>query len=267
MGPKRKGRGRTVKGESNSQKRNETARQIMEQLNSRDEVKDEATPMAAIIREEADELRDNMNEDVQRIRDNLRVDYLIGLKQRINQIKTDIKNIKVPKSSSIIIWVPILIGILTYLICCFSLCEENDCCGPILLTFPLLMSKKALCWCLLQTINLLEKIPCEDDNKLISTPPPPVLKEKLTELATLFQEEDTQDDLMMFWIPLVLGVFFGILLIGGLIVALLKWINRARNNQSLLGINHEGNWVYGSKLQDKAALTAEKGKNLAPVTK
>ena len=93
MGPKRKGRGRTVKGESNSQKRNETARKIMEQLNSRDEVKDEATPMAAIIREEADELRDNMNEDAQRIRDNLRVDSLFGLKERINQIKTDIKNI------------------------------------------------------------------------------------------------------------------------------------------------------------------------------
>ena len=138
MNPKRKGRGRTVKG-SNS----------LKQLNSRDEVKDETTPLAEIIKEEADEIRDNMNEDVQRIRDNLRGDNMTVLKERINQIKTDIKNnIKVP-DASFIIWVPILIGILTYLICCFSLCEENDCCGPILLTFPLLMSKKSLCWCLL----------------------------------------------------------------------------------------------------------------------
>ena len=259
------GRGRKVQEASTSQKkRNERAQQIMEQLNSRDEVKEEeATTLQGIIKEEADEIRDNMNEDVQRIRDDLRGDNLTGLKERINQIKTEIKNVKFPDTSTFI-WVPILVGILTYLICCFSLCEENDCCGPILLTFPLLMSKKALCRCLLQTISLLKKIPCEDDTKLLSTPP--VIEEKLTELATLFQEEDTQDDLLMFWIPLVLGVLFGILLIGSLIAGLLKWIeNRARNNQSLLGINNEGNWVYGSRVQDKAALTAEKGQNLAPV--
>ena len=80
-------------------------------------------------------------------------------------------------------------------------------------------------------INLLKKIPCEDDTKLISTPP--VIEEKLTELAKVFQDEDTQDDLLRFWISLVLGVFFGILLIGSLIAGLLKWINyRAQNNQS-----------------------------------
>ena len=250
----RKGRGRTVK-QSKAKK----------QLNFRDKVKDEATLLAEIIKEEADEIRNNMNEDVQRIRDSLRGDYLTGIKERINQIKTDIKNNKVP-DATIIIWVPILIGFLTYLICCFSLCEENDCCGPILLTFPLLMSKKALCWCSLQTINLLKKIPCEDDKKLISNPH--VIEEKLTELATVFQEEGKQDDLLMFWIPLVLGVLFGILLIGSLIAGLLKWIDyRAPNNQSLLGINDEDNWVYGSKVQDKAALTAEKGQNLATVEK
>ena len=250
----RKGRGRTVK-QSKAKK----------QLNFRDKVKDEATLLAEIIKEEADEIRNNMNEDVQRIRDSLRGDYLTGIKERINQIKTDIKNNKVP-DATIIIWVPILIGFLTYLICCFSLCEENDCCGPILLTFPLLMSKKALCWCSLQTINLLKKIPCEDDKKLISNPH--VIEEKLTELATVFQEEGKQDDLLMFWIPLVLGVLFGILLIGSLIAGLLKWIDyRAPNNQSLLGINDEDNWVYGSKVQDKAALTAKKGQNLATVEK
>ena len=111
---------------------------------------------------------------------------------------------------------------------------------------------------------MLKKIPCEDDTKLISTHP--VIEEKLTELAKVFQNEDTQDDLLRFWISLVLGVFFGILLIGSLIAGLLKWINyRAQNNQSLLGINNEENWVYGSRVQDKAALTAEKGQDVASV--
>ena len=92
-----------------------------------------------------------------------------------------------------------------------------------------------------------------------------MIEEKFTELANVFQETGKQDDLLMFWIPLVLGVLFGILLIGSLILGLLKWIDyRARNNQSLLGINDEGNWVYGSKVQDKAAKTAEKGINLGP---
>ena len=64
----------------------------------------------------------------------------------------------------------------------------------------------------------------------------------------------------------MLGVFFGILLIGSLIAGLLKWINyRAQNNQSLLGINNEENWVYGSRVQDKAALSVKKGQNVASV--
>ena len=221
MGPKKNGRGQKGKS-TTTQKINETARQIREQF----------------------------TEDVQRIEDNLSGD---NLKRRFNQIKTNIKKIEIPAASAI--WVPFLIGVITYLICCFSLCEENDCCGPILLTFPLLISKKALCWCILQTINLLKKVPCEDDTKLLASPP---VKEKFTELAKVFQEEEAQNDLFVFWIPLVLGVLFGILLIGGITAGLIRWmINRARDNQTLLGINDEGSWVYGSKLQQKAALTAE----------
>ena len=252
MGPKKNGRGQ--KGKS-SQKINETALQVREQLNFKDVPINEAPDLTEIIKEEAEEVQENMNEDVQRIRDNLSEDKL---KKRFNQLKTNIKKIEIPAAS--VIWVPILIGIITYMICCFSLCEENDCCGPILLTFPLLISKKALCWCILLTINLLEKVPYEDDTKLLSPPP---LKEKFTELAKVFQEEKTHDDLLLFWIPLVLGVLFGILLIGGIIAGLVRWmINRARNNQTLLGINDEGSWVYGSKLQQKAALTAEDGKKV-----
>ena len=225
MGPKKNGRGK--KGKSTTQN------------------------MAETIKEKADEVQEKMNEDVQRIRDNLSEDKL---KRRFDQIKTNIKKIEIPAAS--VIWVPILIGIITYLICCFSLCEENDCCWPILL----LISKKALCWCLIQTINLLKKVPCEDDTKLLSPPP---VKEKFTELAKVFQEEETQDDLLLFWIPLVLGVLFGILLIGGAIAGLVRWMtNRARNNQTLLRINDEGSWVYGGKLQQKAALTAEDRKKV-----
>ena len=80
------------------------------------------------------------------------------------------------------------------------------------------------------------------------------MKEKLTELAAFFQEEDTQNNLLMFWIPLVLlGVVFGIRLIGSLLAGPLKWMN------------NKDNWVYGIRVQDKAALSAEKGHNLAPV--
>ena len=222
MDPKKNGRGQEA-SQLPREKMNETARQIRAQLNLSD------IPM------------------------NETPDFTW-----FNKIKTNIKKIEIPAAS--VIWVPILIGIITYLICCFSLCEENDCCGPILLTFPLLISKKALCWCILQTIKLLKKVPCEDDTKLLTSPP---VKETFTELANKFQKEETQDDLLMFWIPLVLGVLFGILFIGGIIAGLVRWmINRARNNQTLLGINDEGSWVYGSKLQQKAALTAEEGENV-----
>ena len=96
---------------------------------------------------------------------------------------------------------------------------------------------------------------CVDDTKMISSLP-----------VGIFQEEATQDDLLMFWIPLVLGIVFGILLIGSLIAGLLNWMNfGARKSQSLLGMSNEDNWVYGSRVQDKAALSAEKGQNLAPV--
>ena len=220
MDPKKNGRGQEA-SQLPREKMNETARQIRAQLNLSD------IPM------------------------NETPDFTW-----FNKIKTNIKKIEIPAAS--VIWVPILIGIITYLICCFSLCEENDCCGPILLTFPLLISKKAFCWCILQTIKLLKQVPCEDDTKLISSPP---VKEKITELAKVFQEEETKNDLLVFWIPLlVLAAWFGILLIGGIITGLVRWmINRARNNQTLLGINDEGSWVYGSKLQQKAALTSEDG--------
>ena len=89
-----------------------------------------------------------------------------------------------------------------------------------------------------------------DDTKLISSLP-----------VGIFQEA-TQDDLLIFWTALVFGIVFGILLFGSLIAGLLKW---ARKSKSLLGINIEDNLVYGSRVQDKAALSAEKGQNLAPV--
>ena len=207
MGPKRKRRSKNSEEDPSLQRKIETVREV--------------------IKEEANEFREKKQEDVNRIRENLNGNSLM---ERITQIKTGAKKIKAPAP---IIWIPILLGILTYFVCCFSLGNENDCCGVIL-------------W--------------EDDTKLISAPP---VKEKLTELATVFQKDETQDDLLMFWIPLLLGVLIGLLLIGGIIAGFVKWMMYlTQNNQTLLGINNEGKWVYGTKLQDKAALTANEGKDL-----
>lgn len=281
MGPKKKGQGqkgkkettstdlaKTIKDEANSiqEKMNEDAQRIRdnpnqiktnikkidipgkvrEQLNSRDVLMDKASDLSETIKDEAFAVHEKMNKDAQSIRDHLERD---NLKEKFHQIKANIMKVGIPAAS-------FLIGIITYLICCFSLCEENDFCGPILLTFPFLISKKALCWCLLQIINLLKKVPCEEDTKLLSPPP---VKEKITELAEVFQEEETQDDLLTFWIPIVVGVLFGILIIGGAIAGFMKWMIN-RNNQTLLRINNEGKWVYGSNVQERAALTAEEGK-------
>ena len=215
---------------------------------------------------QAQRLEQNRNEKVRKIKEHLNSsqneptnkDLIQKVQRKISEDFTTMKEHLDKKFFGLCL----VFGIMAYFICCF--CGQDECYGSVLLAFPFIISKEAFCWTLLKIINLLKKIPCEDDTKLISTPP--VVKKKLTELATVFQEEDTQDDLLRFWIPLVLGVLFGILLIGSLIAGLLKWINyQARNNQSLLGINIEGNWVYGSKVQDKAALTAKKGQNLAPV--
>ena len=156
--------------------RNEKARKIVEQLNSS---QNEPTNKAKVL---IQTVQEKITKDFKTIKENLDEKFVVGL----------------------------VVGIIAFFLCCF--CGQDECYGSVLLAAPFIISKKAFCWTLLKIIYLLEKIPCEDDTKLISTPP--VLKEKLTELATLFQEEDTQDDLMMFWIPLVLGVFFGILLIG-----------------------------------------------------
>ena len=204
MGPKRKGRG--IKEDASLQKKIETMH------------------FQEVMKEEAHKLREKKQEDAEKIKQSLKGNPLM---ERIN---IGAKKIKAPAP---IIWIPIFLGILTHFVCCFSLGNENDCCGVIL-------------W--------------EDDTKLISAPP---VKEKLTELATVFQKDETQDDLLMFWIPLLLGVLIGLLLIGGIIAGFVKWMMYlTQNNQTLLGINNEGKWVYGTKLQDKAALTANEGKDL-----
>ena len=217
----------TLKAQRLKKNRNEKAQKIVEQLNSS---QNEPTNKDLIIKM----VQEKISKGFKTMKENVDEKFVIGL----------------------------VVGIMAFFLCCF--CGQDECYGLALLAVPFIISKKAFCWTLIKIINLLEKIPCEDDTKLISTPP--VLKEKFNELATVFQEEEIQDDLLRFWIPLVLGVVFGILLIGSLIAGLLRWINyRARNNQSLLGINIDGNWVYGSRVQDKAALSAEKGQNLAPV--
>ena len=63
------------------------------------------------------------NEKVRKIKEQLKVKKGEA-RPLVEKIKTEIKNIKFPDASSII-WMPILIGILSYLICCFSLCEKK----------------------------------------------------------------------------------------------------------------------------------------------
>ena len=141
-------------------------------------------------------------------------------KQNKNEkVRKIVEQLNSSQKKKIIILPLMIIGIMIMAFCCCFFCGQDEC--------------------------------CENDTNLISTPP--VVKEKLTELAAIFQEEDAQNDFLMFWIPLVLGVVFGILLIGSLIAGLLKWMN------------NKDNWVYGIRVQDKAALIAEKGHNLAPV--
>ena len=230
------------------EKRDEDVRKIMEQLNSSEKIAKKGP--IVMIKDEASEIKDKIIEDVQTIKDNLNDGLLPRLKYRIKQIGTDMKKNEVPFASFLVF--PFLMAILTYFLCCS--CGEDECYWPSLIILPFSISKKALCWTLIQTINLLKKIPCEEQKKPTFTP---ALKEIVSEVTIVFHEE--KDPILMFWILLAFSVLLGILLLGGLIFGLVQW-TRNQNIKTLLGINEDGNWVYGSKVQEKAALTAENGK-------
>ena len=194
--------------------RNEKVRQIEEQLNSSQN--DEPTNKGPIQM-----FQEKITDDFKTIKENLDKKFVARLKY-----KTPLS-----LSSATTILLPVLIGILAYFICCF--CGQDECYGPVLLAVPLIISKKAFCWTVLETMNLLEKIPCEEKTKFH------------TELVAVVQDDAPKENLL-FWILLALVALLGFLFISALIVGLIKLMKKQKD-QTLLQIDEDGNWVYGSK--------------------
>ena len=135
-------------------------------------------------------------------------------------------------SSATTILLPALIGILAYFICCF--CGQDECYGPVLLAVPIIISKKVFCWTILNTVNLLEKVPCEEKIKIP------------TELVPVFRDDEHEVNLLL-WISLaLLAALLGTLFISALIAGLVKLL-RKQKDQTLLRIDEDGNWVYGGR--------------------
>ena len=135
-------------------------------------------------------------------------------------------------SSATTILLPALIGILAYFICCF--CGQDECYGPVLLAVPIIISKKVFCWTILNTVNLLEKVPCEEKVKIP------------TELVPVFRDDEHEVNLLL-WISLaLLAALLGTLFISALIAGLVKLLKKQKD-QTLLRIDEDGNWVYGGR--------------------
>ena len=196
---------------------------------------------------EARRLEKNRNEKVRKIEEQLNSsqNYEPTIKDLIQMVQAkttdDFKTIKdnlgrlknkipLSLSSATTILLPLLIGIMAYFICCF--CGQDECYGPVLLAVPIIISKKVFCWTILNTANLLEKIPCEEKTKIP------------TELVPVFQDDEHEVDLLL-WISLaLLAALMGTLFISALIAGLVKLLKKQKD-QTLLRIDEYGNWVYG----------------------
>ena len=188
------------------------------------------------ITSEAQKLEKNRNEKARKIVEQLNssqnepTNKAKDLIQTVQEkITKDFKTIKENLDEKLVIG--LVVGIIAYFICCF--CGQDECYGPFLLAAPIIISKKAFCWTLVKTINFLEKIPCEEETKTH------------TELVEIIQDEPK--DNLLFWILfLALASLLGILFISAFIVGLVKLMKKQKN-QTLLQIDEDGNWVYGSK--------------------
>ena len=198
---------------------------------------------------EARRLEKNRNEKVRKIEEQLNSsqNYEPTIKDLIQMVQAkttdDFKTIKdnlgrlknkIPLSLSSVttILLPLLIGIMAYFICCFR--GQEECYGPVLLAVPIIISKKVFCWTVLKTVNLLEKIPCEEKTKIP------------TELVPVFQDDEHEVDLLL-WISLaLLAALIGTLFISALIAGLVKLLKKQKD-QTLLRIDEDGNWVYGGR--------------------
>ena len=198
---------------------------------------------------EARRLEKNRNEKVRKIEEQLNSsqNYEPTIKDLIQMVQAkttdDFKTIKdnlgrlknkipLSLSSATTILLPLLIGIMAYFICCF--CGQEECYGPVLLAVPIIISKKVFCWTVLKTVNLLEKIPCEEKTKIP------------TELVPVFQDDEHEVDLLLRISLALLAAMMGTLFISALIAGLVKLLKKQKD-QTLLQIDEDGNWVYGSK--------------------
>ena len=207
-----------AESQSRKKKRDEKVRKLVEALNSPSRERTNKT-MIQKIKEEVIEhfetIKDNLNENV------------------VGRLKYKIP-LSLPPATTIIL--PLLIGILAYFICCF--CGQDECYGPVLLALPVIISKKAFCWTLLKSIDLLENIPCEEEKTKIWT------DSGTSGMVVVFQEDESKFNLLF---PMALAALLGILLISAFIFGLAKLMKKQKKDQTLLRINEDGKWVYGGE--------------------
>ena len=206
-------------------KRNDRINKIAEQLNS---PQDEDSN-----KDQIQNFKKEITKDFKKIKDNLNEKFVGRLKKFLDSP---------PPAVTIIL--SLIFGVLGYFFCCYY--GKDGCCyGPSLLAVPLIISKKVFCWTLLKTIDLLEKIPCEDKQKM------KILTDSELVVVTLDDEAKVN---LLFWISLTITALLGILLIGACVVGLVKLMKK---DQTLLRIGKDGNWVYGGnssikKVQEEA---------------
>ena len=158
-----------AESQSRKKKRDEKVRKLVEALNSSSDRTNKT--MIQKIKEE-------VIENFETIKDILNENVVGRLKYKIP--------LSLPPATTIIL--PLLIGILAYFICCY--CGQDECYGPILLALPVIISKKAFCWTLLKSIDLLENIPCEEEKTKIWT------DSGTSGMVVVFQEDESKFNLL-----------------------------------------------------------------------
>ena len=213
------------------------------------------------LRKEADEIQEGMKEDVKDIKEQLddgtqekvqkikqklkatKDSFIQLFEKRFEMMKTQAQVIEFSPPQPLIF--PALIGIITYIICCFLLCgEREECCGFLILV-PLGLLKKIFCWIICTAKAGLEK--ATDSMECVEIP----LEEIFVENPPPSKVED------WIFIPLM---FLGFLLAGGLIGLLTYCLSR-KNDDTLLKMNEKGIWEYAPSFKkDLAKSDNENGK-------
>ena len=195
-----------------------------------------------------EQLHDGTQEKVQKIKEKLKVSknsFIKPFEKQFKMMKTQAQVIEFSPLQPLIF--PALVGIITYLVCCFLICgEREEFCGFLLLV-PLGLLKKILCWiiCTAKIKTGLEK--AVDSMKCVEMP----LEETFIRYPSPSKVED------WIFIPLM---FLGFLVVGGLIGLLTYCLSR-KNDDTLLKMNEKGIWEYAPSFKkDLAKSDNENGK-------